>query len=158
MAAVASHTCCTLTMLTIQAAITADIAQLLAIQQQTQQSEWSLAAFQEAVDLGQCWLAKWQEKTVGFIVYSYIVDEAELLNIALSPDYQGQGIAYALYKAMHKQLQKKGVKQCFLEVAKSNLQAQAFYKQVGFSIIATRKNYYQLAKGVEDALIMRIHL
>lgn len=145
-------------MLVIEEASAGDIQPLLSIQQQTQQISWSQAAYEEAIDRQQCWLAKREQETVGFIVYSHILDEAELLNIAVNPDCQGQGIGYALYTAMLKNLEEAGIKQCFLEVAKSNHQAQAFYQKVGFIAIATRKNYYQQANGFEDAIIMRILL
>lgn len=145
-------------MLRIEAATAADMQHILLIQQQTQQISWSPAAYQEAIDLQQCWLARQAQATLGFIIFSHILDEAELLNIAVSPSYQGQGIGYALYAAMQEKLQEAGIKQCFLEVAKSNHQAQVFYQQVGFTAIATRKNYYQQANGFEDAIIMRILL
>jgi len=157
-AAVASYTAFALIMLRIEMAAGDDVQALLDLQQQTQQIHWSPTAYQEAIALQQCWLAKQQQTIIGFIVFSHILDEAELLNIAVHPDYQGQGVAYALYAAMQEKLQQADVTQCFLEVAKSNHKAQTFYQKVGFTTIATRKNYYQQANGFDDAMIMRILL
>jgi ribosomal-protein-alanine N-acetyltransferase len=44
----------------------------------------------------------------------------------------------------------------FLEVARDNAAAIALYKKMGFSLISTRKNYYQINNTRVDALVMML--
>ena len=74
--------------------------------------------------------------------------ELEIKNIAIHPDFQGQGLASFLLTEVSTF---SGT--LFLEVRKSNLAAQKCYEKFGFKIYHTRKNYYD--KPLEDALLMR---
>lgn len=83
-----------------------------------------------------------------YLHYFLLAGEAEIINIATLPSYQGQGCATTLFQALWQQ----PLERCFLEVRKSNVQAQQLYKKQGFKLLAVRKNYYQQPR--EDALIM----
>ena len=85
---------------------------------------------------------------VGLLAISTIMDELEITNIAIHPDFQGQGLASFLLTEVSTF---SGT--LFLEVRKSNLTAQKCYEKFGFKIYHTRKNYYD--KPIEDALLMR---
>ena len=91
-------------------------------------------------------------KIIGFIVYASVSDEAELMDIATSPESRGCGAARMLMEHMIKHLDSLGVCSIFLEVRISNLPARSLYEKFGFSVIGVRKNYY--TKPTEDALLM----
>lgn len=78
----------------------------------------------------------------GFVGCHILLDEAELLTIAIYPQKQGQGYARALWSALLNEWSSKKVRRCFLEVRESNDRARCFYECVGFEQIALRKNYY----------------
>lgn len=135
-----------------------DLAAIMAIQQATDENDWSEKSFAEYIANQQCWVAKKESAVAGFAVFSHVLDEAELLNIAVDPNFQRQGIAGFLYHTAIEALRKVGVSQCFLEVAKANSKAQQFYVKLGFEQIAIRKNYYQRPHGIDDAIVMRVAL
>lgn len=112
-------------------------------------SPWTAGQVEEVLrsDVNSCALAEDESRLVGFLVWQETDFEAEVLQIAVLPSYQGQGIASALFAKLPVD------KEIFLEVRKSNQRAQAFYKKEKMAIIAERKAYYH--DPVEDAIIMK---
>lgn len=134
-----------------------DIGCLLTLQHQGGFSDWIDEHFQEAIAKQQCLVLEKQQQLIGFIVMSVLFEQAELLNMAVSKQFQRQGLARLLYQEASHRVQVQGAKECLLEVAKSNFAAQALYQSLGFIPIAERKNYYQLSNGLNDhAVIMRV--
>ncbi len=78
--------------------------------------------------------------------------EAEVMNVAVHPDYRGQGIAKKLMQALLEAGDRKGVKEYTLEVRVGNAGAIHIYEQCGFVGEGIRPGFYR--KPVEDALIM----
>lgn len=87
----------------------------------------------------------------GFLSVSIVCDEAEIINIAVMPQKQQQGIATQLWTEAKQLFEQRGVKFCFLEVRQSNEKARRFYEKCGFKVIGERRAYYQAP--VEDAVI-----
>lgn len=95
----------------------------------------------------------------GFLIARAVLDEAELLTIAVAPAARRAGIARALLMRLSQQLQRSGVTELFLEVGANNHPALALYKGLGFAVTGTRPGYYKSSEGVaEDALLMRAAL
>lgn len=92
---------------------------------------------------------------VGYAVVMTVLDESELLNIAISPEYQGQQLGEYLMHFMLTQLMARGIKIIFLEVRKSNQIAIRLYQKLNFIEIGLRKNYYQTLEGREDAILYK---
>lgn len=90
----------------------------------------------------------------GFVVYSTVLDEGSILNIAVLPSQQRQGIARRLLLAVQDIMRGKGVKRCLLEVRESNEKAIDLYASMGFVVDGLRKNYYRSSNGREGALLM----
>ena len=78
--------------------------------------------------------------------------EAEVMNVAVHPDYRGQGIARKLMTALMKAGASRGVKEYTLEVRVSNVGAIHVYEAHGFVGEGIRPGFY--SKPTEDALIM----
>ena len=77
---------------------------------------------------------------------------ADLLTIAVLPDFRSQGIAQSMLAALESWAQEKGATEVILEVDTKNEGAIRLYEFAGYEKISTRANYYAL--GV-DALVMR---
>ncbi|OGC30617.1 ribosomal-protein-alanine N-acetyltransferase [candidate division WOR-1 bacterium RIFOXYB2_FULL_48_7] len=92
-------------------------------------------------------VAKEENQIVGYIGIEKVLDEVHIINMAVHPDYRGQGIGKRL---MQHVLNEEEV--FFLEVRISNENAKKVYERYGFKVINTRKGYY--ADG-EDAFVMR---
>ena len=89
----------------------------------------------------------------GLLVFSRIVDEVELLNVAVDPAYQGQGKGGRLVDFLINE-NRNLARHIFLEVRETNTPAIALYSKRGFAICGRRKHYYPTTVGREDALIM----
>ena len=85
-----------------------------------------------------------------------VVDQGQITNIAVHPDYRRQGIGKAIVGALLKYAMDEKFEEVTLEVRKSNDAAQALYRSMGFRAIATRPGFY--SKPVEDGVIMTAYL
>ena len=90
------------------------------------------------------------ETVVGYVGSQTVLQEADMMNIAVADSHRRQGIARALVEELIRQLD---AYQLTLEVRASNAGAIALYEALGFNQVGLRKNYYHKPK--EDALILR---
>ncbi|MDR1606594.1 MAG: ribosomal protein S18-alanine N-acetyltransferase [Streptococcaceae bacterium] len=88
------------------------------------------------------------EELVGFLALSVVMDESELTNLAVSPAFQGQGIASLLLQQLAEMPGK-----LFLEVRAANHTARHLYDKFGFEAYYRRQDYYQNPR--EDAILMK---
>lgn len=100
------------------------------------------------------WLVALEGETVvGYIGSQTVMDESDMMNVAVHPEHRRKGIAEALIVALAQLLRDGGSNSLTLEVRASNAPAIALYEKLGFLQIGLRKNYYRNPK--EDALILR---
>ncbi|MCR5105019.1 MAG: ribosomal protein S18-alanine N-acetyltransferase [Eubacterium sp.] len=92
-------------------------------------------------------------KVAGYVIYSDVQGEAELLRIAVDKRFRRQGIAASLMKDMLEELTESGAEKVMLEVRAHNIAAVKLYKSFGFVDIFVRNNYYQNPE--DDALIFQ---
>lgn len=88
-------------------------------------------------------------KIVGFALGRVVVDEGELYQIGVLPEYRREHIGSALLEQLHRLMTDKGAVCCFLEVRSRNAGATALYEKHGYTRISVRRGYY----GDDDALI-----
>ncbi|RYL26320.1 MULTISPECIES: ribosomal protein S18-alanine N-acetyltransferase [Acinetobacter] len=131
-----------------------DLHAVAQIENLVQSHPWTLKQFQEAIDSYQSTVLEIQGKVVGFCILQPVLDEANLLLMAIHPAQQGQGLGYQLL-AESIQLLKNNPIQVFLEVRESNHAAIALYEKSDFHQIDLRKHYYPNKDGGrEHAIIM----
>ena len=92
-------------------------------------------------------------RVAGYIGSQTVMDETDMMNVAVHPDFRRQGIAEALVNGLVEHLKTMGSHCLTLEVRASNAPAIALYEKLGFHEIGRRKNYYRNPR--EDALILR---
>ena len=119
---------------------------------------WSLNAITGEVSnpLSMWIVALEDDRVVGYIGSQSVIDQADVMNIAVDPDYRRRGIAEALIQRLVNGLQERGVTGLLLEVRVSNDPARSLYEKLGFVVVGRRPGYY--TKPKEDALIMRKEL
>ena len=101
------------------------------------------------------WLVAEEDgKVAGYVGSQTVLGEADMMNLAVHPDFRMQGIATELVERLVAALRENGVYCLTLEVRVSNFQAIALYTKLGFLQIGKRPNYYSHPK--EDALILRL--
>ena len=97
-------------------------------------------------------------RAVGFLLSSFVLDEAQLLLIGVSPDWQGVGVGGQLLKELINRSQDQGQKLIYLEVRSGNERAIRLYRSLGFIDIGVRRDYYPGLVGREDAIVMSLQL
>lgn len=90
---------------------------------------------------------------VGYVGSQTVLDGADMMNLAVLPQYRKQGVGRTLVNQLVDQLQKRGAISLALEVRQSNTPAISLYKKLGFVQVGLRPNYYRNPK--ENALILR---
>ena len=93
------------------------------------------------------------DNVVGYVGSQSVMDEADMMNIAVHPEYRRRGIAQELVHRLVTALRQKEVRCLTLEVRASNEPAKALYSGLGFEQVGRRPNYYRNPR--EDALILR---
>ena len=97
------------------------------------------------------WLVALEDgEVVGYVGSQTVLQEADMMNIAVADSHRRRGIAKMLVEELIRQLD---AYQLTLEVRASNAPAIALYEALGFLQVGLRKNYYRKPK--EDALILR---
>lgn len=94
------------------------------------------------------------DEVVGYIGVFDIIDDYNIIGIAVKKEYQNKKIGTQLIDKVIDEARKNGVKTLSLEVDSLNNKAVEFYKKKGFVVTNIRKNYYKN----NDALIMWLYL
>lgn len=83
-------------------------------------------------------------------------EDWEVLDLAVAPPCQRQGLARALLDQVHRVAARHGAGRLVLEVRASNARAQAVYAAAGFREVARRPRYYAASASgpAEDAIVM----
>jgi ribosomal-protein-alanine N-acetyltransferase len=90
---------------------------------------------------------------VGYVGSQTVMDETDMMNVAVHPDHRRKGIGQQLIDELVRRLEKQGSVSLTLEVRAYNEPAKQMYEKLGFAIAGRRPNYYRNPK--EDALILR---
>ena len=90
----------------------------------------------------------------GFILSRLVVDEAEILSVAVAAARRGKGLARRLLDLHLRRLAGLGARAVFLEVEEGNTPALRLYRRAGFREVGRREAYYQESKGAA-ALVLR---
>lgn len=143
----------------MRAAAPGDLAAVLALDAQVSANPWSeqaLQAYFRASPAGThlALILEAATEFAGFLVYTRLLDEANIDNIVVAPDCRGRGYGRALLAAGLEDMAARGLVRCLLEVRESNLAARALYENNGFEVDGIRPRYYKTAQGREDALLM----
>lgn len=93
------------------------------------------------------------DRVAGYIGSQAVLDSADIMNVAVAPEYRREGIGETLIALLERSLAEIGVNTLLLEVRISNTAAIRLYGKCGFTQVGVRKNYY--LKPKEDALIFR---
>lgn len=136
----------------------AHISQIAGIEKLCFSDPWSENSIASELDNRlSYWLVALDGNTVaGYIGSQSVLDEADMMNVAVHPDYRRQGIGEKLVLELANALNGKGIRGLMLEVRESNTPAISLYEKLGFVQVGLRKNYYRNPR--ENALIMRKEL
>lgn len=86
----------------------------------------------------------------------HVLNEGQITNIAVKPEYRRFGIASALLEHLKKSAKELGITLMELEVREGNQAAIGLYKKQGFETVGRRRRYY--TNPTEDAILMNLEL
>ena len=131
-----------------------DVQVVVEIENLVQSHPWTKKQFEESMDGYVSTVIEQDQQVVGFCILQPVLDEANLLLMAIHPSQQGKGLGFKLLDESIALLKNNPV-QIFLEVRESNQAAIALYEKAEFHQIDLRKNYYPKKEGGrEHAIIM----
>jgi ribosomal-protein-alanine N-acetyltransferase len=147
-------------MISYRAAIQLDLPVLVSMERVLfADSPWSMGQFKEefkGVPNSRHFLVATNgaDEIVGYAAVLVVAPgiEADVLTVAVLPEYARQGIATHFMGELEKWSKEKQSLAMMLEVGTENTSAIALYEKLGYQTIATRKNYY--GQGL-DAFVMR---
>lgn len=124
------------------------------LQSSAEASQWPTESYAQLTNLPGSLALVCEEggNVSGFLIARQVIDEAEVLNVAVLPEARRQGRASGLLATALDQFRRSGALRVFLEVRTSNQPAIAFYRKHGFTDSGRRKTYYR--DPIEDALCM----
>lgn len=86
---------------------------------------------------------------VGYIGSSCVIDECEIGNLCVLPEYRRGGIGRSLIDGLEDLMKARGVTKIFLEVESGNAPAIVLYEHAGFIKYSSRKDYYGPGRDAE---------
>lgn len=117
----------------------------------SRQSFWEEASHTDAYYL----IARDADRDNLIVAYAgcwVLANEGHITNVAVDPDYQGQGLGRKLMNELTSRVKALGVDSMTLEVRPSNTVAINLYTSLGFRSVGQRPKYY--TNPVEAAEIM----
>lgn len=134
-----------------------DIDDVAAIERRAFSDPWSASSFRALFGNPLVHFAVAEDsvtgRVLGYVVSWYVVDEAEIANLAVSDTARRTGIGARLLDHALDIARDRHSQVVFLEVRESNAAARALYASRGFEVAGRRSKYYR--KPVEDALVLR---
>ncbi|ANI78986.1 MULTISPECIES: ribosomal protein S18-alanine N-acetyltransferase [Sphingobium] len=121
---------------------------------------WTLPQLAGVMMMPGTWLtiARVDAAALGFALVRSVLDECELLLLAVHPSWRGRGIGKELLIDSLKTARRRGIRSMNLEVRSSNT-AIKLYEKTGFEYVHRRPGYYRGSDGqLHDALSFRIEM
>ncbi|WP_294132016.1 ribosomal protein S18-alanine N-acetyltransferase [Sphingobium sp.] len=121
---------------------------------------WTLPQLAGVMMMPGTWLtiARVDAAPLGFALVRSVLDECELLLLAVDPAWRGRGIGDALLRDSLRTARRRGITSMNLEVRASNT-AVHLYEKTGFEYVHRRPGYYRGNDGqLYDALSFRFDM
>ncbi|WP_298395201.1 GNAT family N-acetyltransferase [Sphingobium sp.] len=121
---------------------------------------WTLPQLSGVMLMPGTWLtvARLDAMPLGFALVRSVLDECELLLLAVAPLWRGRGVGEALLRDSLRTARRKGITSMNLEVRSTN-NAIKLYEKTGFEFVHRRPGYYRGNDGqLYDALSFRLDM
>lgn len=141
----------------IRAMTTTDLDEVLAIEQASFMTPWKREHFESELSGKHSFpfVAVCEGRVAGYVCLMSLFEEAQILDIAVSPEQRGRGIARLLMERACAVAREHNAEVLSLEVRASSAPAISLYQGSGFKQVGIRTNYYD---NCEDAILMEKNL
>jgi len=117
---------------------------------------FSAGEFRDVLSSQACFLVT---GSAGFALGRAVLNEAELITLAVAPEDRRQGHGRGLLQKFEAEAARRGAVRVFLEVADDNTAARALYTAMGYRESGRRRGYYRTPAGTRlDAVVMEKRL
>lgn len=141
----------------VRSARPADLAKLVALEAEVFGDGWSEGSLRNFLTAGEDVVlvaeGGTQPAVLGYVCFLRLVDDVELLRLAVRSLARGRGIGRALVERGLELHRPFGLAACHLEVRRDNGAAIGFYEHLGFEQVGRRRSYY--SDGCEAVLMSR---
>ncbi len=131
-----------------------DMPEVLAIEHASFEFPWCEEEFLRVLRQRNCigMVAEYGERVVGFMIYELHKSKLHVLNLAVAPEFRRQGVGQQMVSKLVGKLSSHRRTKIVLQVRESNLEAQLFYRVVGFRATEVVRESYE--DTGEDAYVM----
>ena len=132
-----------------------DMPAVLGIENQCFEFAWTEEDFIRCLRQRNCigMVAEKDDEVVGFMIYELHKNRLHILNFAVNPEHRRHGVGGAMVHKLLGKLSHERRNRIMLEVRETNLDAQLFFKSVGFRAISVLRDFYEDTD--EDAYLMQ---
>lgn len=132
-----------------------DMASVVGIEESAFEFAWCEDDFIRCLRQRNCigMVAEQDDRVVGFMIYELHKNRLHILNFAVSPDARRGGVGQAMVAKLLGKLSHERRNRIMLEVRETNLDAQLFFKTIGFKAVSVLRDFYE--DSDEDAYLMQ---
>lgn len=135
-----------------------DLERVLEIETASFPRPWSRRHFQDEMESPGSFplVAQSGDREVaGYLCLKQVLDEAEILDVAVAPSFRGRGVGRVLVDRAVAFCRERELSLLCLEVRVGNEEAISLYRRLGFVEVGRRKNYYE---NGDDAILMDLSI
>ena len=132
-----------------------DMPSVLAIESSSFEFPWTEDEFIRCLRQRDCigMVAERNEEVAGFMIYELHKTRIHVLSFAVHPEFRREGVGKAMIEKLISKLAYQRRNRIVLEVRETNLDAQLFFRQLGFRATGVLKGFYE--DTPEDAFLMQ---
>lgn len=136
-----------------------DLDSIVRLEKQCYPHPWPTWLFRGALRIGMSsWIIEAENAVIGFGIIHIKNSWGHLMNICITPRYQGMGLGRKMALHLLSEARKHHASISWLEVRPTNHTAIKLYKSLGFRKTKMRKNYYPSRRGRLPAIVMAMKL
>lgn len=140
-------------MITIAKMSREHLSEVASIEEMSFSLPWSLESLELMLtEQASALVALEDGRVLGYVGMMCVLDEGQIINVAVHPDARRRGVGRSLMQAAEAYAKERGIVFLSLEVRESNIAARSLYSSLGWEEQGIRKGFY--SHPVENACVM----
>ncbi|MBR2613618.1 MAG: ribosomal protein S18-alanine N-acetyltransferase [Clostridia bacterium] len=140
-------------MITIEKMSREHLSEVASIEEMSFSLPWSLESLELMLtEQANALVALENGRVLGYVGMMCVLDEGQIINVAVHPDARRRGVGRSLMQAAEAYAKERGIVFLSLEVRESNIAARSLYSSLGWVEQGIRKGFY--SHPVENACVM----
>ena len=140
-------------MITIEKMSREHLLEVASIEEMSFSLPWSLESLELMLtEQASALVALEDGRVLGYVGMMCVLDEGQIINVAVHPDARRRGVGRSLMQAAEAYAKERGIVFLSLEVRESNIAARSLYSSLGWEEQGIRKGFY--SHPVENACVM----